>query len=253
MKQLLEFGISRKQSLSPYHLGFKQGGEKKSVQHSNKIEVKKKKAKIQQSGSRTENATNGPHINTSGVMRGSKQDLGSPIPKSNNLMSVALERDGQGAAEARSAILRIPRVEKQILRLEITVEDAMGVAVGDALAELVEKAPDQIGRQRPRIGAFAVGIDEFLEIGIEVLEDEVEDGLGGLGGVLAVVGVLDAEEADDVERLREHLEERNLPESRRRNAFLVHFETSLLESDQLAGRFVLRLVDLPVRAFADLL
>ncbi|GMN65508.1 hypothetical protein TIFTF001_034584 [Ficus carica] len=92
-------------------------------------------------------------------------------------------------------------VEKQIVRLEITVEDAMGVAVGDALAELVEKAPDQIGRQRPRIGAFAVEIDEFLEIGVEVLEDEVEDGLGGLGGVLAVVGVLDAEEADDVERL----------------------------------------------------
>lgn len=129
----------------------------------------------------------------------------------------------------------------------------MGVAMRDALAELVEENADQTGGKRPRIGAFAVRIDEFLEIGVEVLEDEVEDRLRRLRGVLAVVGVLDAKEADDVERLGEQLEERDFPESRRRNAFLVHLEPRLLQSDQLAGGFVLGLVHLPVRAFADLL
>ena len=188
-------------------------------------------------------------------MRGSKQDLRRAVPQSDDLVRVALERHGEGSPEAKIGDLQDPSllVQQQILRLEIAVEHAVGVAVRHALAELVEEVPDQVGRHRAGIRALAVRVDELLEVGVEELEDEVEHGLGGLGGVFAGVGVLDGEESDDVERLREHLEERDLTEGRRRDSFLVHLEPSLLQSDQLACGLVLGLVDLAVRALADLL
>lgn len=65
--------------------------------------------------------------------------------------------------------------------------------------------------------------------------------------------MFDAEEADDVERLGQHLEERDLAESGGRDAFFVHLQASLLQGDQLAGGFVLGLVHLAVGPFPDLL
>lgn len=90
-------------------------------------------------------------------------------------MSVAFERNGEGPPEAKISDLENPLVliEQQILRLEIAVEDAVAVAVRHPLAELVEEALDQVGREWPRVGALAVGIDEFLEVCVEILEDEV--------------------------------------------------------------------------------
>lgn len=78
----------------------------------------------------------------------------------------------------------------------------MAVAVSDALAQLEQKGLDLGGRERGGVGALAVGIDEFFEIGIEVLKDEVKEGLA----VLLVVQVLNGEEANDVDRIGEHLE-----------------------------------------------
>ena len=50
--------------------------------------------------------------------------------------------------------------------------------MSDALAELEKKALHELRRERPRRRrAFPMGIDEFLQIGVQKLEDEVKDGL----------------------------------------------------------------------------
>lgn len=97
-------------------------------------------------------------------------------------------------------------------------------------------------------------VDELLEIGIKVFEYKIEVSLGGRSiGFGRRINVLDTEEANDVERLGEHLEEGNLSEGSGRDAFLVHFQSSLLQSYQLSTRFLLRLVHLAVRSFSYLL
>lgn len=218
MKQLLELGVSRKKGLASYHF--------------------------------REDATYGPDVDPGGVMGGSEEDLGSPVPESHDLVGVALERNGECTAKAKISDLEDAPVlvDKQILGLEITVENAVRVAVGDALAELVKKALDQGGREWPGIGALAVGIDKLLQIGVEVLEDEVKEGFA-----VFVEGVLDAEEADDIEGLGEHLEERDLSKSGGRDSLLVHLKTGLLQGHHLSALLVFRLIHLPVRSFTYLL
>lgn len=126
----------------------------------------------------------------------------------------------------------------------------MGMTVSDPLTQLIQKALDQRGGKRPGVRALAVRINELLEIRVDVLEDEVKQGLAVL---LLAVDVLDAEEADDVEGLGQHLEQGDLPECGRRHAFLVHLQPRLLRGHQLSSLLVLRLVHLPVRAFPYLL
>jgi len=193
-------------------------------------------------------------------MRGAEENLRRSIPQSNNLMRVALERDGEGAAEAQISDLENPLllVQKQVLGLEIAVEDAVAVAVRDALAELEEKALNKLGSKGPSIRALAVGVYELLEVSVEVLEYEVEDGLGeGVGGGLVgfgnLVHVFDGEEAHDVDGLGEKLQKRDLSERRRRHALLVHLQTRLLQRHHVAASFLACLVHFPIGSFSHLL
>lgn len=71
--------------------------------------------------------------------------------------------------------------------------------MSNALAELIEKALNEGLREGPRVRTLAMGIDEFLEIGIQILENQVKDRLRLAIGVVSLVGVFDAEEANDVE------------------------------------------------------
>lgn len=125
--------------------------------------------------------------------------------------------------------------------------------MSNAFAELVEEAANEGVREWARVRALAMGIDVFLEIGVQILENQVKNRLGLAVGVVSLVGVFDAEEANDVEGLREHLEKRDLAEGSWRNAFFVHFELRLLQSHQLAGASVFRFVHLTVRSFSYLL
>jgi hypothetical protein len=93
-----------------------------------------------------------------------------------------------------------------------------------------------LGGERPRVGPLPVDVHELLEVGVEELEDEVEDGLAVL------VGLLDGEELDEVEGVGEEVEEGDLAEGGGRDALLVHLEAGLLERHQLPRHPVLRLV-----------
>ena len=140
-------------------------------------------------------------------------------------------------------------VQQQVLGLEVPVEDAVAVAVGHALAELVHEALEKGGGEGPLVRPLAVGVYELLQVRVQVLEHQVQVRLGlallllllrrlcvcvGVGGFLVAVSsarrrrgggigdVLDGEEADDVEGLGEHLEEGDLAEGDRGDSLLVH-------------------------------
>lgn len=49
----------------------------------------------------SEDVSNGPDVDPGGVMRRSEQNLGHPIPESDDLLGVALERNDEGATEAQ--------------------------------------------------------------------------------------------------------------------------------------------------------
>ena len=165
-------------------------------------------------------------------------------------MRIRLKRHREGPPEPQISDLKQLLIlqQKQILRLQIAVKHAVAVAMRDAFAELEHELLDQRIAEGPRVGGFAEGIDEFLEVGVEVLEDEVEVGLRG-----GLEDVLDAEEADDVKGGGEHLEEGDLAEGGGGDAFLVDLEARFLERDEFAGGFLDGFVDFAVGAFADFL
>jgi hypothetical protein len=78
MKQLLELGVSGKEGLSSEHL--------------------------------SKNAFDGLDVDPDGVMLRSEKCHGSPIPESDNLVGVALKRNGEGAVEAQIGNLEDPPV-----------------------------------------------------------------------------------------------------------------------------------------------
>ena len=80
----------------------------------------------------------GPHVNASGIMGGSQKNLECSIPKSNNLVSITLQWDSEGSSKTKVSNLENPLLlfKKKVLGFEITMEDAMTVAVGNAFAKL---------------------------------------------------------------------------------------------------------------------
>ncbi|KAJ1423232.1 hypothetical protein SESBI_12432 [Sesbania bispinosa] len=90
----------------------------------------------------TKDAFNGPHVNADGVMCGTKENLRFSVAEGDDLVNVAIERNSEGASNAKLSDLENPLllIEKEVLWLEIAVEDAVAVAVSDVLAKLEEEA-----------------------------------------------------------------------------------------------------------------
>lgn len=86
----------------------------------------------------TKDTGNRPDINPSGVMNRAKENLRGSVPESNNLMSVALERDAQGVTEAEINDLKntLVLVKENVMRLNISVKDIMDMAVNNTLSVL---------------------------------------------------------------------------------------------------------------------
>lgn len=99
------------------------------------------------------------------------------------------------------------------------MKNTVAKAMSNAFTQLKEETLDQGRRERGRIGGFAVRIDVLFEIGVEVLENKVEEGLA----VLLVVNVLYAEESNDVDGMGKHLKERYFSKCCWWYSFFVHF------------------------------
>lgn len=85
----------------------------------------------------SEDAANRPHVDTSRVLATTEQDLGCAVPESDDFVGVGAERDTKCASQTKIGQLQVAfLVDEQVLRLEITMEDAVGVAVASALEKL---------------------------------------------------------------------------------------------------------------------
>lgn len=84
-----------------------------------------------------EDAADGPHVDTSGVLATTEKDLRCAVPESDDFVCVGTERDTECAGQTEIGQLQVALlVDEQVLRLEVTVQHAVGVAVAGSLKEL---------------------------------------------------------------------------------------------------------------------
>ena len=90
-----------------------------------------------------EDAADGPHVDTSGVLATTEKDLRCAVPESDDLVGVSAERNTKGASQTKIGQLQVALlVDEQVLRLQVTVQDAVGMAVARALEELESELLD---------------------------------------------------------------------------------------------------------------
>mmetsp|Transcript_17223 Transcript_17223/g.48053 ORF Transcript_17223/g.48053 Transcript_17223/m.48053 type:complete len:299 (+) Transcript_17223:627-1523(+) len=85
-------------------------------------------------------AANGPHVDRCGVVLCTQQNLRGAVPQGDHLVRVGSHRDTKGSCQAKVSELQyVPlTVDEQVLRLQVTVEDAVSVTVGNP-ADHLEK------------------------------------------------------------------------------------------------------------------
>ena len=70
-------------------------------------------------------------------MTTAEKDLRCAVPESDDFVCVGTERDAEGAGQTEIGQLQVAfLVDEQILRFEVTVQDAVGMAVAGTLEEL---------------------------------------------------------------------------------------------------------------------
>ena len=98
----------------------------------------------------SKDTTSRPQINSKRVCLLAKKDFRASVPKCDNFVSVGL--DGQSKGTGKSEIsqfnLSTGRVDEQILRLQVPVEDAMLMAVNQSMQNLEQEALCLFLRQR---------------------------------------------------------------------------------------------------------
>lgn len=117
-----------------------------------------------------EDATYRPDVYWRRVLLLPKEDLGGAVPERDDLMGVGLDREAEGACEAKVSKLDVTvLVDEEVLRLQIAVHDSVRVAVGCCLQDLIREALDLVRGQRSAHLSHVL-----LEVVVAVLKDEVE-------------------------------------------------------------------------------
>ena len=139
-------------------------------------------------------------------------------------MGIVLHGDSKGTGKTEVCKFEDPVFgDQQILGLQVSVQDSVFVAVVDSIEQLVEKAFDCC-----RVKALVSrGIEQLLQVLVQVLKHK---------GQLSVC-VNDVTKFDDV-RVLKLLEESDFSDGCRRNAFILRFQSDLLQSDQFLGGLV---------------
>ena len=85
-------------------------------------------------------ATCRPDVDAGVVGAGAEEDVGGAVPEGDNFIGERIDRDAEGPGEAKVGEFELAFVvDQEILRFEVTVEDPIVMAKGDALEELVHK------------------------------------------------------------------------------------------------------------------
>ena len=216
----------------------------------------------------SEDATDRPHVNTSRVLSPTKQNLWRAVPECDDLyaasvgvpsrvvrdahlMGICPEWHTKSTSKTEICQLEVTvLVDQQVLRLQVTMQNSVGMAVAHALAQLHHepldhrRIHDQLLACQSRtlwksLSTPAIADRQrfhvLLEIEVEEFEYEVE---------LVAVGVHDVQQADNVGVVH-LLEQGDLTDRGRRHALIFGLETDLLERNNalVLGCEVAGLVD----------
>lgn len=119
----------------------------------------------------SKDAASGPQVDAKRVLSLTEQDFRAAVPESHNLVSVSLDGQSKGTGQAEVSKLDFSsgRVNEQVLRLEVAMEDAAAVQVYQRLEDLVKEGLHLGGRK-----SSALVLQIFFKIEFKVLEDQVE-------------------------------------------------------------------------------
>ena len=117
-----------------------------------------------------EDAAHCPNVHSQTVLLLAQKHLGRPVPQSLNFVSESLDGQAEGTGKAKISNFESAHlVNQQILRLEVPVDDPPGVAVVEAVAQLVEEQLHLIGSHRLLVLAHV-----FLEIVVDKFKDKIQ-------------------------------------------------------------------------------
>ena len=174
--------------------------------------------------------TCGPDVDAGVVGPATQEDVRGTIPQGDNLVGERVDGDTEGPCKTEIGELELALlVDEEVLGFEVSVEDAILVAEGDAPKELVHERLDGDIVQLP---AVAIGVHVLLQVLVHVLEDEHQ----------FVFRVDDIVEGDDALVLQ-LLHQRDLADGRRRRS-LLRVKVDLLQGHHLAGLAIPSLEDL---------
>lgn len=170
-----------------------------------------------------EDAADRPHVDRRAIHLLAKKNLRSAVPESDNFMGVRLQRKAEGAGKAEIGELDVRPlgIDEQVARLQISMHDAPLVAVEQPLQELEQELLHAGRRQRP-----SVLVQVFLQVEVDVLKDEVQLVIfrrRAMKNVLQMNNV----------RVPQLLQERDLPDSRARDALVRVLQSNLLQGNDL--------------------
>lgn len=206
-----------------------------------------------------EDAANGPHVDAGGVLATTEENFRGAVPESDDFVGVGAKRHTESASETEISQLEVALlVDEQVLWLQVTVQNAVGVAVAGALQQLqselldlhnwsacvpscsyaTSQYPTYHLRAQAHVSLTSVhgtlgqrlsaptltnrqSLHVLLQIQVEVFEDKVE---------LVTVGVDNVIEPHNV-RVVHFLEEGNLANGGGRDTLILGLEADLLERD----------------------
>mmetsp|Transcript_103327 Transcript_103327/g.332856 ORF Transcript_103327/g.332856 Transcript_103327/m.332856 type:complete len:310 (-) Transcript_103327:158-1087(-) len=182
-----------------------------------------------------DDATHAPDVDGHAVACATQQDLWGSVPHGHHLVRVLGHGHGVGPSQAEVGDLQAqPGVDEEVLGLEVSMQDSVGVAEIDAVTQLVGEELDSLGIQ------WAA---QRLHVLLEVVLAELENEQQRRGGAE------DVQQLDDV-RVRERLHKRDLADGGAGHPLLARV-LALLDGDHLTGAGYPRLIDLAVGALAE--
>ena len=184
-----------------------------------------------------EDAPDRPNVDGSVVVFRAHQDIGSSIPKSDDLVCEVL--DGNSERTRQTEIGELENsflVDEEVLGLEVSMKDFVLVALGDSVEQLVEIGFDLVFHQQ------ALGLVEKL---LEVLVEEFEH----KGELL--VGVEHINQPDNIWMLQ-LFQEGDLSDSGGGDTFILGLESNGLECVDFSGVDISGLVDHSIGSLAHL-
>lgn len=117
-----------------------------------------------------------PDVDAGVVGAGAEEDVRRAVPERHDFVGEGVDGDSEGARKAEVCKLELAfQVDEEVLRLQIAVQDAVGVAEVNALQELVHEGFDG---HRGQCSSLALCVHVLLQVFIHVFEDQHELVLG---------------------------------------------------------------------------